>query len=345
MRPGIAGTQNGVSGSAVGGGSSAAVPSGPPSDATSGYVHVAQLGTPGPRSAALLAPWLARGLADGGDVVLACAPGLRGPLVERLGADRVHVVDPEQLGGRAPDAIAGHVSLLDRLSVGGTRLHLVTDSGRTSLGTPAWLQTEALLNHVLADRDVAHWCVVDPEDLGTETERALSCHPWTLTADGVLPNPVRKDPAEVLRSLWSAPGPDPLEATPPTLEVEDVGSVRQLRRALTSSLADGPLDPDEAEDLVLAIDEVVSNAAEHGVPPVDVRLWVTEQRVLCAVADRGHGFDEPLTGYGPAHGDDLSVGGMGLWLARRAVDRMTTTPLADGDGCVVRLVVDPRHDD
>ncbi|SDG45287.1 ATP-binding protein [Klenkia brasiliensis] len=318
-------------------GSTAAVPP--------GYVHVAQLGTPGPGSAELLAPRLQQGLADGGTVVLACAPGLRGPLLDRLGADGVHVVDPDELGGRAPDAIAGHTALVDRLTVGGTRLHLVTDSGRTSLGVPAWLQTEALLNHVLDGRAVAHYCVIDPGDLGPETDRALSCHPWSLTADGVVPNPGQKDPAEVLRSLWSAPGPDPLEATPPTLEVEDVGSVRQLRRELTTSLADGPLDPDEAEDLVLAIDEVVANAAEHGVPPVDVRLWVTEQRVLCAVADRGHGFDEPLAGYGPAHGEDLSVGGMGLWLARRAVDRMTTAPLADGDGCVVRLVIDPRRED
>ncbi|MCO7222347.1 ATP-binding protein [Klenkia sp. PcliD-1-E] len=309
-----------------------------------GYVHVAHRGAPGPGSAELLAPWLQRGLTDGGAVVLACAPGLRGPLLDRLGTEGVHVVDPDELGGRAPDAIAGHTSLVDRLTVGGTRLHLVTDSARTALGTPAWLQTEALLNHVLADRALVHYCVVDPDHLGADTERALSCHPWTLTAEGVLPNPGRRDPAEVLRSLWSAPAPDPLEATPPTLEVEDVGSVRQLRRALSESLADGPLDPDDAEDLVLAIDEVVANAAEHGVPPVDVRLWVTEQRVLCAVADRGQGFDEPLAGYGPAHGTDLSVGGMGLWLARRAVDRMTTAPLADGDGCVVRLVVDPRRD-
>jgi hypothetical protein len=33
---------------------------------------------------------------------------------------------------------------------------------------------------------------------------------------------------------------------------------------------------------------------------------------------------------------------MGLWLARRAVDRMTTGPRLDGDGCVVRLTIDPR---
>lgn len=308
-----------------------------------GYVHAARLGAAGPDTAAALAPVLRAGLGAGGSVVLACSAPLAAALQDQLPGPGVHTVDPAPLQGRAPDALAGYSALLDRFGGTRSRVQLVTDSvGLLGPGMAAWLQTEALLNHVLADRAVDHFCMLDEADLGPEVARALACHPGLLGADGVLDNPDRRDPAEVLRSLWAAPGPDPLETTRPTLEVEDVVSLRDLRRALTASLADGPLDPDEAGDLVLAIDEVVSNAAEHGVPPVDVRLWVTEQRVLCVVADRGQGFDEPLAGYGPAHGRDLSVGGMGLWLARRAVDRMTTAPLAHGDGCVVRLVIDPR---
>jgi anti-sigma regulatory factor (Ser/Thr protein kinase) len=313
-----------------------------------GYRHVAGTGGPDERSAQALLPALRAGLDAGSPVVLACSPGLgaglRAGLGTALGEGAVHVVDPEQLGGRAPDALAGYTALLDRFTLGGTRLQLVTDSsGVATAGVPAWLQTEALLNHVLADRDLDHFCVLDPHQLGADHATALSCHPAVLSDGAFAGNSAWREPADVLRSLWTDPGPDPVESTPPTLHVADVGSVRDLRRALTASLAAGPLDPDEAEDLVLAIDEVVVNAAEHGVPPVDVRLWVTEQRVLCAVADRGPGFEEPLAGYGPAHGRDLSVGGMGLWLARRAVDRMTTGPRADGDGCVVRLAIDPRH--
>lgn len=312
--------------------------------ALEGYRHVAGTGGADASSAAVLLPALRVGLADGSPVVLACSPGLRDGLVTGLDGAPVHVVDPDELAGRAPDALAGYTALLDRLTLGGSRLQLVTDSwSQATAGVVAWLQTEALLNHVLADRAVDHFCVLDPGQLGDDLPTARACHPFELDGATCTVNPGYREPADVLRSLWTDPGPDPVESTPPTLEVEDVGSVRQLRRALAASLADGPLDPDEAEDLVLAIDEVVTNAAEHGVPPVDVRLWVTEQRVLCAVADRGPGFDEPLVGYGPAHGDDLSVGGMGLWLARRAVDRMSTGPLPDGDGCVVRLTVDPRH--
>ena len=307
------------------------------------YVHAAALGTAVPEVAASLAPLLRAGLGAGDTVVLACSPPLATALQDRLPGPGLHTVDPAPLRGRAPDALAGYSALVDRFTATGSRVQLVTDSaGLQASDLAAWLQTEALLDLVLADRPVDHFCMLDEADLGEETARALACHPSRLGADGVQDNHDRRDPAEVLRSLGSAPGPDPLETTRPTLEMTDVDSMRDLRRALTASLADGPLAPDEAGDLVLAIDEVVSNAAEHGVPPVDVRLWVTGHRVLCVVADRGQCFDEPLVGYGPAHGRDLSVGGMGLWLARRAVDRMTTAPLEDGDGCVVRLVIDPR---
>jgi anti-sigma regulatory factor (Ser/Thr protein kinase) len=133
--------------------------------------------------------------------------------------------------------------------------------------------------------------------------------------------------------------PDPLEATEPALTLVDLDDMRVLRRALNAVLADSPLSADAAQDFVLAIDEVTANAAEHGVPPVDVRLWCSPERLLCAVTDHGTAFDDPLVGYGPAHGD-MAVGGMGLWLARRSVDSLTASPTDDsGDGTTVRLVV------
>jgi anti-sigma regulatory factor (Ser/Thr protein kinase) len=173
---------------------------------------------------------------------------------------------------------------------------------------------------------------------GTDTILRAT-HPWLLTREGAVPNPDYRPPADLLREVERAQLPDPLEATEPTLEMVDLDDMRALRRALNKVLADSTLSEDAAQDFVLAIDEVTANAAEHGVPPVDVKLWCTPERLLCAVTDRGTAFDDPLVGYGPAHGD-MAVGGMGLWLARRSVDSLIAAPADEsGEGCTVRLVV------
>jgi anti-sigma regulatory factor (Ser/Thr protein kinase) len=83
------------------------------------------------------------------------------------------------------------------------------------------------------------------------------------------------------------------------------------------------------------VDEMTTNALRHGRPPVDLRLWADEKRLVCTVTDRGAGLQDPFIGYGPAHGDDLSLGGMGLWLARQLCDHVDIT--VTGDGVRVRL--------
>ncbi|MCW2584322.1 MAG: hypothetical protein JWQ53_3112 [Klenkia sp.] len=313
-------------------------------DLSVGYLHVGCLGTVDTPTTTALLDHLRPRLEAGDPLVLACSTALRDALQARLpSVTSVAVVDEDVLGGRTADALAGYTALVDaHAPAAGSRLLLVTDSAHGS-GRLAQLQTEALLNHVLADRALDHVCLLDQADLGEDVHRASSCHPRLLGERGVVANAGYREPADLLRELGQADLSDPLETGPPTLALDDVDDLRGLRRALQGVFADGPLPADDAEDLVLAIDEVVANAAEHGVPPVEMRLWVTAERVLCVVSDHGPGFDEPLSGYGPAHGGDLSVGGMGLWLARRAVDSMTTGQLtAEGEGCVVRLVVDPR---
>ncbi|WP_162245572.1 ATP-binding protein [Modestobacter sp. Leaf380] len=309
-----------------------------------GYRHVAHVTSADASAVAQVLPVLAAGLERGDPLVLACSDELAQLLRAGLPADApVAVVSDEVLDGRTPTALAGYTALLDQHApASGHRLQLVTDSTRHCAGMTAWLQTEALLNHVLADRALDHLCVVDEGSLGDDAALARATHRLLLRDNRVVDNPAWREPAEILRELGDA-GADPAEETSPTLVFQDVTDMRALRRGLNQALRGGPLPADDTEDLVLAIDEVTANAGEHGVPPVDVRLWVGPEQVLCTVSDRGPGFEEPLAGYGPAHGTDLSVGGMGLWLARRAVDRMTTGPRSDdGGGCVVRLSIDPR---
>jgi anti-sigma regulatory factor (Ser/Thr protein kinase) len=56
---------------------------------------------------------------------------------------------------------------------------------------------------------------------------------------------------------------------------------------------------------------------------------------VCTISDSGRGWDDPFAGYGPAHGEDLSHGGMGLWLARQLCDHVALRH--DGQRSSVRL--------
>jgi anti-sigma regulatory factor (Ser/Thr protein kinase) len=315
----------------------------PSQDQKQTYRHVGHVMGAAEDVASIVAPFLRHALATGDPVVIACpdpvATELSAALADADGG--VHVVPAESLDGRPPNALAAISALIDRdLPGDGRRLHLVTCPGGPDDGWSTWVQTEALLNHVLAARPVDHLCLMSPPDGGPDADSvARATHPWLLTADGVVANPDYRPPGDLLREVQRAQVPDPLEATEPVLAMVDLDDMRALRRALNRVLADGPLTADAAQDFVLAIDEVTANAAEHGVPPVDVTLWCTAERLLCAVTDRGTAFDDPLVGYGPAHGD-MAVGGMGLWLARRSVDSLTASPADEsGDGCTVRLVV------
>jgi len=315
-----------------------------PSQGPQEYRHVGYVMEDLHALATVVAPFLRSALSAGEPVVIACPDDVAAALAAELGStEDVSVVPAEPLEQRPPMALAAMSRLIDRdLPGDGRRLHLVTGPGRPDADRSDWTQTEALLNHVLAERPVDHLCLMAAE-VGAGSPAAAAAaratHPWLLTEEGTVANADYRPPAELLREVHRASVPDPLEATEPTLALVDLDDMRVLRRALTTALADSALSADAAQDFVLAIDEVTANAAEHGVPPVDVKLWCTPERLLCAVTDHGTAFDDPLVGYGPAHGD-MAVGGMGLWLARRSVDSLTAGPTDEsGDGTTVRLVV------
>lgn len=94
---------------------------------------------------------------------------------------------------------------------------------------------------------------------------------------------------------------------------------------------------DRAGDLVLALDEVIANAQEHGGTPIDVEAWV-DGRIVVEVSDHGGGFDRqrvwsahPPTPYGAR--------GRGLWIIRQLTDAVS---ISSGErGTIVRIELSP----
>jgi anti-sigma regulatory factor (Ser/Thr protein kinase) len=207
------------------------------------------------------------------------------------------------------------------------------DFGTTPADWSEWQRYEAVINSAFEGSPLWGLCVFStalPEPLLTA---ARHTHPQVVSGAGRMANADFIDPATYVTGL---PVPDePLERTPPTLAAEDVTDFIGLRRAVRDLLGtiDGP--PEALEDFLMAVDEMTSNAIRHGRRPVGLRLWTAPGALVCTIRDAGAGPSDPFAGYGPAHGEDLSAGGMGLWLARQLCDHVAVR--RDEQGASVRL--------
>ncbi|WP_231486928.1 sensor histidine kinase [Candidatus Blastococcus massiliensis] len=290
----------------------------------------------------VVAPFLREGLAGGDAAVVATTPRVAGLVREAVGEHPLlHVLDRHTAyRSRTPTAITTFRRLAEQYSGEGVqRVRVVgeVDFGATERDWLEWQRYESVINEALADWPLWGVCVFDTQRLPPPLlDSAVATHSCLLGPGGRAANPAFVEPAEYLRNL---PVPDePLEATPPRLAAPDVSDFVGLRHAVAGELSSTGADGDLVEDFLLAVDEMVSNAVRHGLPPVSLRLWTAEDRIVCTIGDGGPGWDDPFAGYGPAHGDDLSRGGMGLWLARQLCDHVDIYTAGDS-GVRVRLTV------
>jgi anti-sigma regulatory factor (Ser/Thr protein kinase) len=308
---------------------------------TSRYRHEAFLYDSPEQLADVAAPFLLDGLAEGEAAVVATGAATADILREAVDDDPlVHVLERHELyRARTPSAITTFRRLADQqVAAGVPRIRVVgeVDFGLTERSRLEWQRYEAVVNEALADRPLWGMCVFDTQRLPEPVlESALATHPTLVTPDGRAASPEFTEPETYLRSMPVPP--EPLEKTPPRLEALDVVDFPGLRRDVGAELAAVDAPADLLDDFLLAIDEMTSNALRHGGPPVCLRLWVSDDRLVCTISDQGPGFDDPFAGYGPAHGSDLARGGMGLWLARQLCDHVDITHGADG--VRVRLTV------
>ena len=293
--------------------------------------------------AAVAVPFLRAGLERGDTALIVTRPPSAAVLRDALGGDGdVVVLDQHAVyGQRTPAALTALRKLAARRAGGAPRVRIVgeTEFGETPRQWREWVRYEAVLNQALAAAPLWGLCVYDSRRLPEELLSAgLRTHPYVATAQGRRPNPDYEQPADFLRSLPTMP--EPLEDSEPLLDVDDVTDLAGMRHAVAQRLDALGGSPDRTEDLHLAIDEMAANAARHGRPPVRVRLWGSADRVVCTISDSGPGMDAPFAGYGPAHGEDLSRGGMGLWLARQLCDHVDV--IDAGTGLTVRLTTSLR---
>lgn len=88
-----------------------------------------------------------------------------------------------------------------------------------------------------------------------------------------------------------------------------------VRRFTVAHARHRGVDEDVIGDLVIAVNEIATNAVRHGSPPAGLRIWTECDRVVAEIHDAGTWTPaaEPGTNPPPVGAE----GGMGLWVARQ----------------------------
>lgn len=115
----------------------------------------------------------------------------------------------------------------------------------------------------------------------------------------------------------------------------DLAHIAAVRHAVADFVAWQGLGERQQADFVLAVNELLTNAVQHGGGTGEVRLDRTGDAVWCEVSDRGPGIPHER-GDGrhrpPVHASD----GRGLWMVRQLCDEVEIS--TGRSGTTVRLV-------
>jgi anti-sigma regulatory factor (Ser/Thr protein kinase) len=194
-----------------------------------------------------------------------------------------------------------------------------------------WARHESVINVAFASLPVTFVCPYDARALPEEVlEHARGTHPETVDTGGSSPSGSYVDPRDFCGRLDST-----VEAQrrQPSLELqfglEDLPAVRRL---VGSFALDAGVTGSRTEEIVLAANEIATNAVIHGRPPATVRTWHADGEIIVEVTDAGDGIRDVLAGQLKPPAADL--GGRGLWLTRLLCDAVE---VCDAGGCAVTM--------
>lgn len=258
-------------------------------------------------------PFLKEGLEAGeGAIVAHTAPGLA-VMREELEADAAHVtfVDVSTAYTRPARTLAAyHKVFVDQLRKTAS-LRAVADVqfGPDPREWDLWMGYEAIFNRSFGHLPAWVWCSYDasgtPDPL---LETVWRTHPHVLSDHTWNTSNLYEDPDRLLREVTPEPAPlSGLRSIPFGRNPEE------FRERLARKMVAERVSEAKALDMLVAANEIVTNAVEHGDGVEDVRVGRAEGRFVCEIVDRGSGFDDPSAGYlAPRPGV-----GSGVWVARQ----------------------------
>jgi anti-sigma regulatory factor (Ser/Thr protein kinase) len=294
-----------------------------------GYFHEALLYDSDEELLAVALPFVQEGVAAGEPVVVALGDRSAALVQAALGDTAGVAVEVD--GGRA--AVGRYANPVDALSfyretftqhaaAGVGQVRVLGETPHPGLGQPWewWARYEATVNHAFAAFPVWGLCPYDLRRTSAAVvEDVTRSHPYLAAADGAhRDNPCYRDPAQFLTGRAPAVL-DPLLAHPARGALLDP-TPAVARAAVRDIAAATALVRARVEDMVLAVNEAVTNATCHGRRPARLRIWAALERLVAAVTDRGPGPTDPYAGLLPT---PPTAGGRGLWMIYRLCSHVT----------------------
>lgn len=290
-------------------------------------------------------PFIRDGLDRGDPIRIATTDRNAGWLRAALGVDvrRVAFSDSSQRCRHPVRALAALRDAVQQVGADGQRLRVIREPWWTVCTAPErkeWARHESIVNAALASANAAlvcayDTCVVDPDVL----DNVARTHPELLANGGSRPSPGYANPAVFNAECNSSALP---ELPPPTLwlRFRHLDQLAALRGFVTSHATQTGAATQHVEQFVQAVDEVATNAIQHGGGSGVLQIWVDPHTMMCEVSDTGAGLGDPLAGHlPPGH---LAARGRGLWIARHFSDLIELH--SDPTGTIVRLHLTPPSD-
>jgi Anti-sigma regulatory factor (Ser/Thr protein kinase) len=287
----------------------------------------------------LLVPMVGAALTRGSTVALAVAPETADAVEEALGPapQLVRLSEPGPGCHSGQTLAARRARELRELTALHGPITMIAQHRSELDGADGafWTELDAAYGIALADMPVELTCFYPELPLHQSIlDGARRTHPMLLVGGDPVENPEHMSPRSVLAEY---PAPSPALLGAPDLQIEfGAWQLNEVRDELERALLSAGYGRTRAEDFVLAVNEIATNAVEHGSPDARLYVWldgdgVTEGAV-CEVHDRGT-LRDPLPGLAAPHSAEPR--GRGVWIARQICESLHVW--SDKSGTHVRL--------
>jgi len=285
------------------------------------------------------APVVSDAARRGETIALAVGPGTEAALRAAAGSARVVTLGPAVRSRGSGQTTAARLARTLRAltsEAGAVTAVSEHDSDLDGIDGRYWTEFDAAVNVALTDLPVSLYCFYPELPLHSEIlYGALANHPLVFEQGRLRLNDGHRAPRDVLAGMPAAP---PILLGAPDLDIVFTAwQLHEVRAAVTDLATATAFDTARCEDVVLAVNEIATNAVEHGSGEARIALWIAGDGLVAEVHDTGDTLSEPLPGLRAPHPADPR--GRGVWIARQLCDVLHVW--ADRSGTHVRMHAAP----